>query len=470
MSKKHNLFVSFSAADNASESNFGGWVDNFIRYLTVYIQRINNESPEITPLPGDSKRPAALDESDGLILIVSNNYIKENLNKLDQSLLAVPSRVYKIDLDSILRTAQPKEIRTLNSFNFFESTVGSDDITRLSAQTEGQTFWLKIIDLAFEINRTMYQKKNRSVDQDTKTIYLAETSYDQINNRDEIKRELIRHGHIVLPANPFSSDLKELESQIRECLEKADLSVHIVGASYGEIPDGSDKSIVEIQNQLSTEHYGKRKGSDLEYLHRLIWMPLNLKARSDQQKIYLDQLKDDIVSTAGAEIIQTPLEILKTVIHSRLQIFDAESRIRKMKESSRSDKKSVYVLFDKKDESEMSSMIQDIQSRNIEVILPKFESKQIEFLESHRNSLVKSDAVLLYANKNLNWVNSKLNDVIKAPGFGKQFPFDAKAILIKDSSIAKDKIADFGDLIMLNGDGKDKKTDLGPFLDKIASS
>jgi len=199
-------------------------------------------------------------------------------------------------------------------------------------------------------------------------------------------------------------------------------------------------------------------------------MPLYLKARSDQQKLYLDKLKDDISSTVGAEIIQTPLEILKTVIHARLQLFDSELRVKKLKETQRSEKKSVYLLYDKKDEKDISSMISDISARNIEVILPRFEDKQIEFLNSHRDSLVRSDGVLLFANNNLNWVKSKLNDVIKAPGFGKQFPFTAKAIYIKDSSIPNEKIAAFSNLIVLNKDNKDKTTNISPFLDKIASS
>jgi len=289
-------------------------------------------------------------------------------------------------------------------------------------------------------------------------------------NHDEIKRELIRHGHIVLPSSPFSSNYSEMQEEVKKCLEEADLSIHIIGEAYGEVPDGSKLSVVEIQNQLSVEYYSKTIHSDTQSLHRLIWMPLNLKARSDQQKLYLDQLKDDITSTVGAEIIQTPLEILKTVIHARLQLFDSEYKINKLKEIKRSDKKTVYLLFDKKDENEISSIVTDINARNIEVILPRFDDKQIEFLESHRKSLVNSDGVLLFGNKNLNWVNSKLNDVIKAPGFGKQFPFEAKGIYIKDNSIPSEKITSYGNLMMLNENGKNKSANISSFLDKIASS
>ena len=127
MSKKHNLYISFAADDNAKGSNTSGWVDTFIRYLGVYIQKINNQSVDIIPIQGAAKRPTTLEESDGLILVVSENYIKGNLAKQDAALLADPTKVFKVDLSPIKRSAQPKEIRSLSEFNFFESEIGKKE-------------------------------------------------------------------------------------------------------------------------------------------------------------------------------------------------------------------------------------------------------------------------------------------------------------------------------------------------------
>ncbi len=469
MSEGQNLFVSYAAEDNTGNKKSAGWVDEFIRYLSVYLHRINSQFPNISKLEDSAKRPASLGPDDGLILVVSENYLKKNLSKSDTPLLSDHSRVYKIDLRPIKKSDQPTEIRTLNEFHFFELDPSQDEFKTLSGADESQNFWLKIIDLAFEIDRTIY-KKPVFQSEKSKKIFLAETSYDQVHTRDEIKRELVRHGHTVLPEGPFSGESKELSEQVKQCLKEADLSVHLIGEGYGEIPEGSDKSVVEIQNDLSQEYYANVSESDIESLHRLIWMPMYLKPRTDQQKLYLDQLKDEVAHTAGAEIIQTPLEILKTVIHSRLHLFDSESRAKTLRSTQRSEKKTVYILFDKKDEKEISPIVENLKAKDVEVLLPRFDDKKMEFLESHRHSLVTSDAVLLYANNNLNWVNSKLNDVIKAPGFGKQFPFDAKAIFIKDESIPREKIPSLSDVIMLNGSGKNGKTDIDPFLKLIASS
>lgn len=469
MSKERRIYVSFASQDNTEITSGEGWVDGFIRHLTVYVSKVNNQNLEIVPLDSKAKRPSKLENGEGLVLIVSGNYLEQKIQNLDAPLMADKNSVFKVDLEPISKSKQPKELRTLNEFYFFETSSGDAGVERLSNQSVSSNFWLKMIDLAFEINQKLFGSTVKSKGE-PKKIYLAETSYDQVHKRDEIKRELIRYGHVVLPQSPFSNDLTELKKEINHCLEQCDLSVHIIGEEYGDIPEGSTKSIVEIQNELSNQHYSGKTSNELEELHRLIWMPLNVKPKSDQQKLYLDQLKDDIASTTGAEIIQTPLEILKTIIHTRLQMFDAAARVQRAKMRERSAEKLVYVLFDKKDEADIKPILDDIKSKKIQVLLPQFESKQIEFLEKHRESLVQSDGVLLFANSNLNWLNSKLNDVIKAPGFGKQFPFDAKAVLIKNSSIPKDKIPAIGDLIMLNGDGNSNKTEIGPFLDKIASS
>ena len=95
MSAIHSLFVSFSAQDNAKTGNSPGWIDDFIRYLGVYMQRINKQSPKIIALTGSDKAPALLEASDGMILIVSANYIKENLANRDAPLLSDPSRIFK---------------------------------------------------------------------------------------------------------------------------------------------------------------------------------------------------------------------------------------------------------------------------------------------------------------------------------------------------------------------------------------
>ncbi|MEQ9063867.1 MAG: hypothetical protein RIE58_06805 [Vicingaceae bacterium] len=470
MAAEQRLYVSFDSEDNSGSKGGSGWIEEFTTVLNIFLTRLNGLSPDIILLDSKTKAPASLDQAEGLIVVVSKAYLKNKGFRRDLPLLTDKSKVFKIDLDPISKRDMPIELLGMNEFHFFGPSKKKDeDFTRLDGKHNGQFFWLKIVDLSLEILRLLYHKNLSGNQESPGTIFLAETSIDQVGNRDEVKRELLRHGYHVIPTSPLSGDLKQLEKEVGDNLQQADLTVQIIGEQYGEVANGTDKSIIEIQNELATRYYSENLSESEHSLHRLIWMPMQLKPSSDQQKLYLDRMRDDISATAGAEIIQTPLEVLKTVIHTRLQLFNQEKLKRSQIVKEKSGHKAIYLLFDQKDAGDIDGLIQEVKKKGIEVILPDFSGKQLELLRKHRDNLIKSDGVLVFANKNLNWVNSKLNDVIKAPGFGKSLPFAAKAILIKNSSIPKDKITNYGDLIMLNGNDKDhSKVDLGPFIDKIS--
>jgi hypothetical protein len=57
--------------------------------------------------------------------------------------------------------------------------------------------------------------------------------------RNIIKRELQRHGYIVLPKNTLPTNVKDVEREAKRDLEECSLSIHLIGSAYGEIPEGS---------------------------------------------------------------------------------------------------------------------------------------------------------------------------------------------------------------------------------------
>mgnify|MGYP000958941700 CR=1 FL=1 len=58
-----------------------------------------------------------------------------------------------------------------------------------------------------------------------KTIYLAETSNDQLKNRDAIKRELQRHGYKVVPSTILPKETNQLKEVIVQELDNCSLSI-----------------------------------------------------------------------------------------------------------------------------------------------------------------------------------------------------------------------------------------------------
>ena len=127
-------------------------------------------------------------------------------------------------------------------------------------------------------------------------------------------RTLRQRGCVVLPDQPLPLNSgPRVRELIRNLLQRSQLSVHLVGARYGAIPEDETESIVAIQNKLAAE-----RCADPSFC-RLIWMATGLETADDRQRAFLDRLRNDSDAQRGAEILPTTLEDLETVIDDKLK-------------------------------------------------------------------------------------------------------------------------------------------------------
>ena len=86
-------------------------------------------------------------------------------------------------------------------------------------------------------------------------VFLASCSYDQRDQRELIEADLRSHGYRVLPEERLPSDDEEAHRQdLAPLLDQSHLAIHLIGSSYGAVPDGpSHLSVVEIQNSIAAE-------------------------------------------------------------------------------------------------------------------------------------------------------------------------------------------------------------------------
>jgi hypothetical protein len=181
-----------------------------------------------------------------------------------------------------------------------------------------QRYWSKLDDLAWDVKQVLSVINPRAripspIPQAQGTIYLAQTTRDLIEERDQIKRELQNRGYNILPDRELSFISPNYEEAVREYVGRAKLSVHLIGGSYGIIPEGAgSRSIVRLQNGIAAER------SRSEAFSRLLWMPVGLTTQEEAQAQFIENLRTDAATQQGAELLQTPLEELKSVIQTRL--------------------------------------------------------------------------------------------------------------------------------------------------------
>ena len=124
------------------------------------------------------------------------------------------------------------------------------------------------------------------------------------------------HGYPVFPDVQLPKDEEEYLAAVREFpAVGAELSIHLVGAKYGVVPDGpSEKSVTVLQNELAIESAQERPGCGESFRFRK-----EPTSESASQQDFIDRLLKDAELQAGADLVTGDMEELKGVIHAALK-------------------------------------------------------------------------------------------------------------------------------------------------------
>ena len=475
-----DILIVFADADNAlTEKNDVGWVSQFKKFLEFMLIQVLGEKPNIM-LKGeyDTMSSPNLDNAAVLIPVLSKDFISsstcldhvEAFHKSVQGGLKNHTRTFKVFKSPLSVSEQPALLREMLGYEMYQLDLESGEFREysdyFSAEAERQ-YWMEIVDLSYDICDILQLLKNEAVDPPVKnlfkrkTVYLAETGHDLSVQRTIITRELQRHGYAVLPNQTLPGNAADIESVVRRDLNECSMSIHMIGNVYGEIPEGSDRSIVDIQNKIAAEKSQPAKGNKDEF-SRLIWISPNLIHTSERQKSFIETIRHDAEAQEGAEILQTPLEDFKNIM--REELSDANERKVMVETGGRA----IYLMHDKVDHQDINPYKSIIEQAGFNVLMPMFEGKLLELRQKHIENLRALDAAIIFKGKaNDQWVRMKALDLLKAPGFGRKKPIIAKAILASSGSIANREIFKSQNLRVIEGDYHNSLESLKSFLQEL---
>jgi hypothetical protein len=440
MALEIDVLINFADKDNeTAKKNEIGWVSNFKKFLELMLYQVLGTKPNVVlKSEFDSATASTLDNASVLVTILSKDFVLSGrcLDTVEAFFKTTSSskfnRVFKILKTPLTLQEQPPRLRDLIGYDMYQldSETGlMKEYSDFFSQEAERQYWMKMVDLAYDILETLLLLKQGEMKVETKnifkrkTIYLAETGHDLSVQRNIIKRELQRHGYIVLPNHTLPTTAGELERGVRKDLEECSLSIHLIGSAYGEIPEGSDLSVVDIQNRLASETTVAKRARKEEF-SRLIWIAPNLKNASDKQKSFIDTIQRDTEAQEGAEILQNPLEDFKNIMREEL----LESQERKGQDDFSG--KTIYLVHDRIDHSAVQPFQEAIEKSGFKVLIPEFEGDLLELRKHHIENLRKFDGAVIFKGKvNDQWVRMKVLDLLKAPGFGRKKPIRGKAII-----------------------------------------
>jgi len=296
-----------------------------------------------------------------------------------------------------------------------------------------QRFHERVYDLAYEVSQVLrilrqFQAQDGAINGKSATkqfVYLATATSDLQNERDRIKRELIERGHVVLPDMPLPSVSSDVERAVQTCLEKCTIAIHLLGRHYGITPEDSSESVQALQVKLTAQRAENGR------LQRLVWIPSGLGSIDPRQSNFIRQVQEDPKLHVHAEIIEGNINLLKQDLIRRLNPPEEKKGLPAKGVSTKGETPKVYLICEPRDEDATPPLEDYLFSQGLEVCFPAFDGTDADAERLHRENLLTCDAVIVYYGQALRaWVDIKLREILKAPGYGRRAPIRLQAVYI----------------------------------------
>lgn len=500
MELKREIHLCFSEDDNDPiDRGLKGWVSNFHKFLSTLLSQISREVPEIVMVSEPQFDTVDLSEAAVTILVstkslMENTTFIERLNSYAQELKASDSfvsegiaRIFKVHKSPFNEDNYLPSIEDVISYDFYmiDPLSGeAQEFKRFFGSEAERSYWMKLVDMAYDIHQLFTKNGLQTPEPEVeeyprdKTVYLASTGVDMVIQRDIIKRELIRHGYKVLPQHTLSKEVGQLEYMVSDDLSKCRLSIHLIGEDYGYKPKGSEISVVDIQNRIASNHTYEMSeynatAEEKKPFSRLIWVSPDLKNVTERQKIFIEDLKSDAASLDEAEVLQIPLQELKSIIREELMTGGRFKRVKRDiagLEEHNSQSKIIYLIQDKSDINNAKPLKDFLEHNGYKVVYPSYSGDLVDIRYIHQENLRRCDgSIIFFGNAKEAWIKTKLQDLLKAPGFGREKKLQAKAVYFHGQKDVEMSHYIRNNALVLGNNGAFSPEYLKPFLTKLES-
>ena len=260
-----------------------------------------------------------------------------------------------------------------------------------------QKFNLKVATLAWDITQQLKKLQVTSQGADTvtasskATIYLAECSWDRRQAREALAADLRLHGYLILPDHQLPRDEAEYVADVVQMIERSQLSIHLVGTSYGAVPDGpTQKSVVVLQNELAVER-SRQAG-----FRRVIWIADGPASPYQEQQQFVRELETSAEAQYGADLLTGDLETVKAAVHAALRKLETPVRPVSALDSETELGNLIYLICDERDRKTTIPLRKFLKARKLEVQIPVFEGDAATIRSRHQELLAQCGAVIVF--------------------------------------------------------------------------
>lgn len=494
MGFENDLLISYAHLDDQTlVEGQPGWISWLHRLLEIRVAQILGEKPRIWRDPklqgndyfADTIVVEQIPRVAALLTVLSPRYVQSEwcLREVHEFCRASEAtgglrigdkaRIFKVVKTPVPLDRHPAELQPLLGYEFYVTdpqTGRPRELSQAYGPDAERQFLTRLDDLAYDITKLLEQLRTAGPQTAQTapaapkgTVYLAETSHDLREEREAVRRDLLRNGFQVLPDQPLPLVADELASLVQAQLARCTLSLHLVGRGYGVVPDGETRSVVAVQQEIAAA----RQSAGLK---RLIWLPPGLEVTDERQRAFLDHLRTDPAVHAGADLLEIPLEDLKSLVYRALA--PPEPKKEKAQEKAAATAGGpvrIYLLCDPQDLEAVRPLEDHLFDQGFEVVLPLFDDDEEQARLDHEESLCSCDAVLLYYGEaGEPWLRRKLRELQKSAGLGREKPLLARGIYAAPPATPQKERLRTLEALVLRGQDSFTPAALDPFLAEIA--
>jgi hypothetical protein len=247
--------------------------------------------------------------------------------------------------------------------------------------------------------------------------------------RESLRRELEDRGYRVLPEQELPEDAEGYTAAVKQALQEASLSVHLIGARYGSIPDGADRSGVVLQADLALAQAAPAPSC-------ILWAPTELTLESlgeERQHQFVERLEQAEFERHRAEFVRSSIEQLKSLVIERLRTppRPPPAAVQAGAGQSAQAGNAVYLMCDPVDRADAKPLQAALTQLGFIVARPSLEGTPEELIEENKANLVGCDVVVVvWGQSREAWVRSKLREAQQAPGWGRDRPYRGKFVVV----------------------------------------
>jgi TIR domain len=285
-----------------------------------------------------------------------------------------------------------------------------------------------------------------------RTIYLAKPAADMEGAYSRLAFELQGKGYTVLPE--VNSDIPKnaaVRDYVKTALEKAEVSVHLVGEKRGFIPEDELDPIVKLQLAFARERASRSANLSESVFRRIVWAPkiLDVPDRPPDAVIERDPLK--VLERFDGQIPADKIDgdILSKFVEFLFQYL-AETAPRPVPKTPANGKLEVYLAYHDADEDYAGAIVAALRGSPMKIQIPA-AGADAETRRYNDDLLVNCDVVTLcWANASEVWVRSEADRLKDWEALGRKQQF-ARRALIAGPPPAPHKRAQFMQILFQDG-------------------